>query len=127
MSPNTARGLRPRKKDNKRTVTTMKPPPKPAIVAKIEIYIERDGVVTRHPLYFDDNDPLTLKEMYNEGFLGDIEFRHPEGKVENVELIAGPATDFDGDVVGRFAFRLVKPGTKTPVAGKVKKFNFYKK
>lgn len=127
MSRNTAHDLRPRKNINKRTVATIKPPPKPAIVAKIEIYIERDGVVSRHPLYFDENDPLTLKEMYNEGFLGDIEFHHPGGKVENIELIAGPATDFDGDVVGRFAFRLVKPGTKTPVAGKVKKFNFYKK
>lgn len=101
--------------------------PTPTIVTKIEVSIEREGVVTRHPLYFDKKDPLTLKEMYNDGFLGDIEFNHPGGIVEYVELIAGPASDFEGDVVGRFAFRLVKPGTKIPVPGKVKKFNFYKR
>lgn len=97
------------------------------IVDRMVITIERGGVVTRHPLYFDDDDPLTLKEMYNEGFLGDIEFSHPGGIVEKAELIAGPAKDFEGDVVGRFAFRLVYPNSKTPFPARVKKFNFFKR
>ena len=97
------------------------------IVDRMIITIERDGIESRHPLFFDDKDPLTLKEMYNDGFLGDIEFMHPGGIVEKAELIAGPAKEFKGEVVGRFAFRLVYPGSETPFPGRVKKFNFFKR
>lgn len=91
-------------------------------VTKIEVAISRNGNITKHPLYFDEK--LTLKEMYNVGFLGDIEFEHPSGVIEKAELEAGPVGSFEGDIVGRFVFRLARVGSEIPLDAHVVKFNF---
>ena len=112
--------LRPRQKE-----TTVIPKTSgDTYVTKMEITIERNGIATKHPLFFD-HDPIKVKEMYSQGFLGDIEFNHPEGVVEKAELEAGPVGEFDGDKVGKFVFKLTNPKTKEPLGAKVTKFNFY--
>lgn len=95
------------------------------LVLKMLITIERNGVRTTHPLSFS-HDPLPISEMYAIGFLGDIEFEHQGGIIEKAEVEAGPKGEFDGDVVGRFVFKVVNRETKNPIDAKVVKFNFFK-
>lgn len=93
-------------------------------VTKIIITIERNSVTTKHPLYFGTKE-LSLKEMYQNGFLGDINFEHPSGVIENAELEAGPIGSFDGDEVGKFVFRLTRVGKGPSLNARVKKMNFF--
>ena len=86
---------------------------------------DSEGRHTRHELTFDD-DPLSLREMYSRGFLGELEFVTPDGKVENVELEAGPAGEFEGDVIGQFVFRFNNTPFCTREGMHVTKFNFTK-
>lgn len=120
----TTKKLRPRKKD-------MPNGKKPYV--QVDTYVafmtitteDRNGTVLRHPLVFD-REPLTLKEMYRRGFLGDLEFIHEDGSVSVEELEAGPVGDFDGVQVGRFVYRFNNSPYCNRLGVKVTKMQFTK-
>lgn len=89
---------------------------KPELVRRITVTLSRNGRKSQHNLYFD-NDRLTLRELYEVGFLGDIEFRDTNGILEKAELEAGPFGEFQGDRIGRLAFRvrMLDPANKDEV------------
>lgn len=98
---------------------------KETFIDKITLSVLYGGKVNVHVLEFEE-EPLTLKEMYNNGFLGDLEL--PIGdKIHPAEVEAGPVGQFNGTILGRFVFRIQDPVTKVPEPARVVKFSFKKK
>lgn len=112
------RVLRPRKKSAADSKTSQ-----PTIVRQVTVAIRRGNTTTKHEIVFD-NEPLSLKEMYSVGFIGDLEFRHPSGILEKGEVEAGPKGEFEGDEIGRFVFRVKMLDAGSPQDAHVVKFNF---
>lgn len=127
MTTSATYSLRSRNKTARapKTKASSRPAPKETFVKKMIVTVSRNGRLSKHELYFNQ-EPLSLKEMYNVGFLGDLEFCHPGGIIEKAELEAAPLGEFNGDVVGRFVFKITKPGTDITMNANVVKFNFFK-
>lgn len=116
--------LRPRRKTSYSITPVKRSPPKSEThVTKITLSVSRENKTTKHEIYFDE-EPLTLREMYEDGFLGDLEFLNDDGSVRPAELVAGPKGEFDGDVVSHFVFLIRDPETKEPMDAHVRQFNF---
>lgn len=121
--------LRLRKQDNDPVMRTRRAARKNAAakptVRKISIVIEKDGRRSNHELFFN-GQRLTLREMYKIGFLGDIRFEGYGGITEPAEVEAGPIGEFEGDIVGKFVFRIRRTGAQAgyPIKAKVVKFNY---
>lgn len=96
---------------------------KTLMVSKVTLQLERNGIITKHELYFD-KEPLSVKEMYNNGFLGDIEFHHAGGLIEKAEIEAGPKGEFEGTVHGAFVFKVRMLSPHAQYQPKVVKFNY---
>lgn len=97
----------------------------PPYVNYMTIIVERAGNTSKHRLYFHKHE-LTLTEMYEDGFLGDLELPAPDGTLELAELDATPAEGSEKERLGHFVFSIVDPKTKEPVGAVVKKFSFSK-
>lgn len=113
--------LRPRRKNLATTSKTEKPNQ----VKEVFFTIEYNGKIQQHAVVFD-KEPLTLKEMYNNGFIGEVILTSPEGVNFYADVIAGPVGEFEGTKIGRFVFKVCEYKTKTPIPALVKKFNFSK-
>ena len=96
---------------------------RPRRKASVERYIEKitltimdgKGNLSRHDLYFDQ-EPLTLKEMNERGFVGDLELKNKGGIMIPAEVEAGPIGEFSGDIVSKHVFRI--KGCSRPLAQK---------
>lgn len=122
-------GLRPRKKSTEQLMAAIKQPARPQnhFVKKMILTINYKGLIEKHELYFEE-EPLSLKEMYNVGFVGDLELKEANGGIRIADVDAGPVGQFKGDEVGRHVFRIIEPKSKSVIEGAhVIKFNFEKK
>lgn len=125
------RKLRPRKKviipppvSGNRTIS--RPRTGDTFVKSMDITIDYVGhSLNKHHLDFTE-DPLTLKEMYNRGFLGELDLLRKDGSVIEAELEAGPVGQFNGQVLGRFVFKVFDPQTGRQHNVRILKFSFKK-
>lgn len=87
--------------------------------------IDKDNVISKHELYFYGKDKLSLTEMYENGFVGDLEFPQPNGSIVVAEVEAAPAGTY-GDLacgsVNNFDFRF--NGSLYPVRMKMRVVKF---
>ena len=123
------RKLRPRKKVIiPPAEDTLKPYPRTGetFVKSMDITIDYIGhSIDKHHLDFSE-DPLTLKEMYGRGFLGELDLVRKDGSVIDAELEAGPVGQFSGEQLGRFVFRVFDPQTRRLHNVRILKFTFKK-
>lgn len=124
----TNKRLRPRKKvtiPTKGITTFTKPRTGNTIIASMEVTIEYNGIIRIHPLDFSGEN-LSLKEMYNTGFVGELDLPEPDGSNREAEVEAGPIGQFPGEILGRFVFRVYDARTKAMIKAKIIKFSFKK-
>lgn len=115
--------LRPRKKV---VIPQQNKNEKPAFVDKMTFLIEYKGVTKNYRVFFDE-EPLTLKEMYDIGFIAEIQLPEPDGTMLNADIVASPAAKDEPQALGRFYFETNQRRTDISIPATVKKFHFTKK
>jgi len=115
--------LRPRKKV---VIPQQNKNEKPAFVDKMTFLVEYKGVTKNYNVYFDE-EPLTVKEMYDIGFIAEIQLPEPDGTMLNADIVASPAAKDDPQALGRFYFEANQRKTDISIPATVKRFHFTKK
>ena len=115
--------LRPRKKV---VIPQRDKKEKPAFVDKMTFLVEYKGVTKNYSVFFDE-EPLSIKEMYDTGVIAEIQLPEPDGTMLNVDIVASPAAKDEPQTLGRFYFEANQRRTDISIPATVKKFNFTKK
>ena len=95
-------------------------------LGKMTFLVEYKGVTKNYNVYFDE-EPLSVKEMYETGFIAEIQLPEPDGTMLNADIVASPAAKDEPQALGRFYFEANQRKTDISIPATVKKFHFTKK
>lgn len=88
--------------------------------------VEYKGVTKNYNVFFDE-EPLSIKEMYDTGFIAEIQLPESDGTMINADIIASPAAKNEPQALGYFYFEINKYMSNYQLPAIVKKFHFTKK